>query len=134
MNAQIDFLPAITECRYCQSDVVCITSKEFYGKDYGTYVFKCANCDAYVGTHRGTKIPLGTLANKELRNLRLQAHKVFDPCWKKGHMKRHSAYRRLSEFMGTERKDTHIAMFDEAQCRRLISGFRKFVLTGGKQS
>ncbi|MBY9081032.1 hypothetical protein KIH86_23040 [Paenibacillus sp. HN-1] len=78
-------------------------------------------------------MPLGTLATKELRELRRQAHSIFDPLWKDGHMLRHSAYRRLSEFMGTDRKETHIAMFNEEQCRRIIAGFRKFVLAGGKK-
>lgn len=132
MNAKIDMLPEITECRYCGNEVICVTSKEFYGRDYGAHVYRCTSCDAYVGTHRGTTIPLGTLANKELRDLRQMAHRVFDPCWKNGHMKRVSAYRRLSEFMGTDRKDTHIAMFDEEQCRKLIKGFKRFVLTGGE--
>jgi hypothetical protein len=96
-------------------------------------VFKCTGCEAYVGTHRETKIPLGTLATKELRELRKQAHATLDPMWKDGHMLRHSAYRRLSEFMGTDRKETHIAMFDEVQCRKVISGFRRFVLAGKRK-
>lgn len=123
----IDVIPPITRCRYCNADVICVSTLEFYGRDYGAHVYKCTGCEAYVGTHKGTQIPLGTLATKELRNLRKQAHAVFDPVWKDGHMLRYSAYRRLSEFMGTSRKDTHIAMFNEDQCRRLITGFRKFV-------
>ncbi|ASA22025.1 zinc-finger-containing protein [Paenibacillus donghaensis] len=117
-------------CRYCGGKVICISTKAFYGRDYGAHVYKCTGCDAYVGTHKGTKNPLGTLANKELRELRKKAHEVFDPCWKDKHMQRKSAYRRLKEFMGTAREDTHIAMFDEDQCRRVIAGFKRFVLTG----
>lgn len=120
----------IDKCRYCGSQVICITTKQFYGRDYGAHVYKCTGCDAYVGTHKGTKHPLGTLANKELRELRQKAHAVFDPCWKDKHMKRKSAYSRLQEFMGSEREVTHIAMFDEAQCRKVIAGFKKYVLTG----
>lgn len=120
----------IESCSYCGSQVVCVSTKEFYGRDYGAHVYKCTGCDAYVGTHKGTKNPLGTLANKELRELRMKAHAVFDPCWKNKHMQRKSAYRRLQDFMGTERELTHIAMFNEEQCRKVIEGFKRFVITG----
>ncbi|MFB5268120.1 zinc-finger-containing protein [Paenibacillus enshidis] len=37
---------------------------------------------AYVGVHDGTDIPLGRLANRELRELKKQCHALFDPVWK----------------------------------------------------
>lgn len=103
----IDVIPPITCCRYCNAAVVCVSTLEFYGRDSGAHVYKCTGCDAYVGTHKGTRIPLGTLVNKELRELRRQAHTIFDPMWKDGLILRHSAFRRLSEFMGTGRKETY---------------------------
>ncbi|RKN75029.1 zinc-finger-containing protein [Paenibacillus ginsengarvi] len=39
-----------------------------YGREYGNgRCYKCTNFDAYVGVHTGTMIPLGRLANSELR-------------------------------------------------------------------
>lgn len=110
-----------------------MTTLQFYGRDYGAHVYSCTGCGAYVGTHKGTKHPLGTLATKELRELRKQAHAVFDPYWKGKHMSRKTAYRRLQDFMGTPKELTHIAMFDEDQCRKVISGFKRFVLTRGRE-
>lgn len=40
--------------------------------------FRYPEYDAYVYTQSGTTVPLGTLANGELRPLRRQAHQQFD--------------------------------------------------------
>ncbi|KAF6578311.1 hypothetical protein G9G54_13625 [Paenibacillus sp. EKM212P] len=120
----------IEKCNYCGSQVICVSTKEFYGRDYGGNIWKCTSCDAYVGTHKGSKVPLGTLANKELRQLRNQAHALFDPYWRKGRMSRHGAYRKLSEFMNLPKAETHIGMFDVDKCRKLINGFADFIEKG----
>jgi hypothetical protein len=46
-------------------------------------IWLCAPCNAYVGTHENSpdNKPLGTLADPELRQLRMQCHKLFDSCW-----------------------------------------------------
>lgn len=115
-------------CPYCGKPARFMTSQEFYGKDYGTNLYSCQPCDARIGTHERTAKPLGTLAKPELRKLRMEAHKLFDPLWKpnykgngKRRMSRKQAYSWLTDTMGIERDDAHIGMFNEAQCRRLIS-------------
>jgi hypothetical protein len=43
----------------------------------------CAPCDAYVGTHSGTTVALGTLAKAPLRRARRKLHDLLlDPLWK----------------------------------------------------
>lgn len=68
------------ECPYCTGPVGFTTSKLFYGNDYGINIYVCYPCDAYVGTHGKGKTPKGTLANKQLRSLRMIAHSIFDHC------------------------------------------------------
>ena len=115
-------------CPYCGNSAKFMTSKEFYGRDYGTNLYVCRPCDARIGTHERTANALGTLAKAELRELRRVAHSLFDPLWRgvkgKGdtsRVSRKEAYKWLYETMGVSKEDGHIAKFDEEQCRQLIA-------------
>lgn len=106
-------------CPYCCRPAELVDSAVIYGTSYGM-IWLCRPCDAYVGVHRGTETPLGTLANAQLRALRRRAHAFFDRMWKNGGMTRGAAYRRLSEVMGMTKEEAHIGKFDAVQCRVLI--------------
>jgi len=111
-------------CGYCGARSVLRDSAVIYGGvSYGP-VYICGNyptCNAYVGTHRGTTKPLGSLANGELRWLRKVCHAAFDPIWRTGRMKRKEAYRWMREALELDEDEAHIAMFDEVKCRRLLA-------------
>ncbi len=80
--------------------------------------YYCKPCDAYVGCHNNSKKPLGTLANKELRQWRIKAHEVIDPLWgRKGHYARRTIYIRLKEAFG---KEIHVGSSDIEQCKEII--------------
>lgn len=113
-------------CNYCGKLAEYIDSKEIYGKSYGM-IYICRPCDAYVGVHEGTTKPKGKLANLNLRRLRIRAHKEFDTIWKEGEYKgrRNDAYTWLANKMNLKKQDTHIGMFNENQCRKVISIMRK---------
>lgn len=120
---QIDRLPIPKICRYCGNEVVFTSNAEIYGREYGNgKCYLCRRCRAFVGAHTGTIIPLGTLANDELRNARKQAHNEFDKLWKgpTRRMTRYNAYRWLSKEMNLKRKDTHIALFEVEQCQKVV--------------
>ncbi|MBN8200511.1 zinc-finger-containing protein [Bacillus sp. NTK034] len=104
-------------CPYCGNEAKFLTTKEFYGKDYGTNVYSCKPCNAYVGTHGRSKTPLGTMANPKLRSLRKCAHSLFDPLWKskKKQMSRTSAYVWMQKAMNLPAEKAHIGMFNEEQ-------------------
>ena len=109
-------------CPYCAKQAILSDSSTIYGKDYGK-VYLCINypaCDAFVGVHKGTDKPLGTLANSELRDLRKKAHKLFDSIWHEREMSRKDAYSWLASEMGLSKTKTHIAMFNESQCQQVI--------------
>lgn len=115
-------------CPYCGKEPNFMSSKEFYGKDYGSNIYVCLPCDAYVGTHGKTKTPLGTLANKNLRIMRKRAHKSFDPLWKSKRMNRSQAYKWMAEVMNLPSKKAHIGMFNERQCFKLLKHIREISL------
>lgn len=120
---QIDLIPIPKKCRYCGSSVVFTSNAEIYGKEYGNgKCYLCRNCKAFVGVHTGTNIPLGTLANDELRKARKQAHNLFDKLWKEPTriMTRFNAYKWLSKKMNLKQSDTHIALFEIEQCKTVI--------------
>lgn len=113
------------KCPYCGEKAVYMTSKEFYGKDYGTSMYVCKPCDARVGTHGRSERALGTMANKELRELRMQCHSQIDPYWKTRTYSRASVYSRLQEVLGITKDEAHIGLFDEERCRLLLDAIKR---------
>lgn len=114
-----DALPIPTNCRYCQGQVKFLNNLHIYGTSFGNwpYVYVCAQCDAYVGVHPNTKIPLGTLANSSLRKARKKAKDAFNPIWMSSQMNRSQAYQWLAEQMGIEPSKCHFGWFEENQCK-----------------
>ena len=49
-------------------------------------------CNSYVAAHRSTLLPMGSLADAELRHKRIQAHRAFDRLWRSGLMSKKEAY------------------------------------------
>lgn len=114
-------------CPYCTAEAKLVGGSFIYPHrpDLAHKKFwLCAGCDAYVGTHKYSKDhkPLGRLANKELRALKAEAHKLFDKAWKEDPaFSRTEAYAQMSELMGIPRKECHIGYFDIEECNQLIN-------------
>ncbi len=114
-------LPVPTECRYCKAPVALSNNSRIYGRSYGTWpwVYHCTKCDSHVGTHPGTDIPLGTLADAPLRKHRSAFKDTFNPLWVNslgGRWSRTKAYTWLAGVMKIPVHQCHGAWFDEAQC------------------
>ncbi len=108
-------------CPYCGNSTKLVEDSRIYGRSYGAKCYICEPCGAWVGCHKGTDKALGRIANKELRELKHQAHEAFDPLWKEGYLPRTAAYEVLSAVFGLPTEQTHIGMFDEDMCRKVIS-------------
>ena len=108
-------------CPYCKTEANWVENKEIYGRNYGkSYMcWLCPKCEAYVGCHNNTREPLGTLANKELREWRIKAHEVIDVYWKELDYTRKQVYDILREYYGC---DIHVAEADIDMCKDLIMG------------
>ena len=109
-------------CPYCGRLATYVDSEVVYGRSYGM-IYLCSPCDAYVGVHKRTNTPLGRLANAELRKWKKLAHAYFDPLWQFGRLKgrRGDAYKWLAEKMKLHISETHIGLFDVAQCQQVVS-------------
>lgn len=111
-------------CNYCGKRTRFVDSTIVYGRSYGM-IYYCPDCRAWVGVHKGTDVPLGRLADAELRKAKMAAHAAFDVIWRRRRTTRKKAYKWLSEQMGLPAEKTHIGMFDVAQCERVIALCRK---------
>lgn len=115
-----------SQCPYCGGKTEYVDSCCIYGRSYGM-VYLCRPCDAYCGVHAGTDVALGRLANKELRELKKQAHTFFDPIWKHGRMGRNQAYKWLAGILSIPKNECHIGMFDEILCRRAVGACKQLI-------
>lgn len=106
-------------CNYCGKPAEYVDSTVVYGSSYGM-IYYCKPCNAWVGVHKGSSSPLGTLANAELRACRRKAHGMFDRIWRRRWMSRSKAYAWLAVQMGLTLEETHIGMFSVEQCRKVI--------------
>ena len=113
-------------CPYCGETSRLTTGREVYpGRNrrelHGKYFYVCTPCDARVGCHMNTIIPLGGLADAQLRAARTAAHRAFDTKWQCGTMTRTQAYNWLAKQLGTDSKQCHIGMFDVETCQRVVA-------------
>ena len=108
-------------CPYCGHPPSLISTD--FGKRW-----ECNLCDARVGVHKGTEIPLGSLANRALREKRKELHEYFDQMWrfaqaKRGiekHEARNAAYKWLANEMDMPQVECHIGMMDLEECMMAI--------------
>lgn len=111
-------------CDYCGKAAVLVSGDAIYPHrpDLNHLQFwVCKPCDARVGCHPNTGgIPLGSLANAELRKARNKAHNCFDPLWREGEMTRGQAYQWLSEQLGLPKSKCHIGQFDTYTCTKVV--------------
>lgn len=112
-------------CPYCQRDAELVTGDDVYpGRPdlHDRRFWVCTPCDARVGCHRtgdGT-VPMGRLADDELRRARVAAHLAFDSMWRSERFGRDQGYRWLAGQLGIDTKACHIAMMDVETCRRVV--------------
>ena len=85
------------KCPYCGARAFLRPASVVYGERAapGSKLYVCGNypaCDSYVAAHRTSQLPMGTLADKQLRRERQAAHAVFNQLWKSGLMSKRQAY------------------------------------------
>lgn len=114
-------------CDYCQQPAQLVNGEAIYPHRPDLYhlrFWQCVPCGAWVGCHKGTKRPLGRLANAELRTAKIAAHVAFDQLWKRttpaGCYSRTGAYKWLAGQLGITVERCHIGMFNVAQCERVV--------------
>ncbi len=125
------FNASTMRCPYCGSTVVYRSADGIYrdnSKD--TMLYVCSHypeCDSYVRVHAGTNIPVGSLANHELRTLRRTAHQYFDKLYLSGYMSKQDAYQWLADIIQAPMSEAHIGHLSEYYCKQVIEQSRKLL-------
>lgn len=111
-------------CPYCGNHTVLRSADGIYrDNSRNEMLYVCKNypaCDAYVRVQKGSRIPLGVMANRALRELRAEAHRHFDKLHKQGYMSKPDAYEWLSGILGVPLREAHIGYLGELSCKLVI--------------
>lgn len=128
------------KCPYCGSKAVYRPASMVYGKltkDRDAHLYVCSRwpaCDSYVNAHKKSRQPMGTLANGNLRHQRIMAHKALSDLQKYRGMDTWAAYLWLQMNLNLSPEQTHIGMFSEEMCGRVISICRKALEAGSPRA
>ena len=121
------------KCPYCGSPVVLRSADGIYKDNKNnTKLYVCSRypaCDAYVRTHFGTDLPVGSMADHRLRTLRRQAHQHFDQLYKSGLglMSKQEAYHLLASIIQAPLSHAHIGYLGEYYCNVVIEAASKLL-------
>ncbi|MBE7723986.1 MAG: hypothetical protein E7244_05935 [Enterocloster citroniae] len=121
-----DNTPKPPICPYCGRRSVLRPAEYVYGDhtiSAGSLLYVCSaypECRAYVGVHEGSRRPKGTLADSELRNKRIRAHRAMDALVRAGCMNRDGVYIWLSSRLNLPYEETHIGYFSDYLCEQTI--------------
>lgn len=112
----VDLFPTV--CNICGGKVIYTKNSIVYGRELGSgYCYYCEQCGAYVGTHKPRpKEALGILADKEMRELKIKAHSLFD---KLQGTKTHK-YKWLAKQMNIMESQCHFGYMDKEQLLKAI--------------
>jgi len=114
----------IVLCSHCCGPAEYCNNKEIYGQSYGAWpmVWLCRQCNAYVGCHKNSITPLGTLANAETRDWRKRAKEPFlELVATRFNNNRTTAYKWLAEQMGIDSAECHFGMFNVERCKLALA-------------
>lgn len=115
--------PITFYCDYCSSTA---SFKKFdtLNRRHGSYGYICdGGCDASVGFHEGDKMPLGSLANSDLRLYRQKNFVLLLQYEKRAKLGRKAAYKNIATAMGLEyyqAKITRLSLQDSAKFEQCI--------------
>jgi hypothetical protein len=121
-------------CPYCNKATKYVNDSRVYGRSYGSYVYVCFPCKAWVGVHKNTRVSLGRVSKEKLRELKMKAHNRFDLIWKEmmlfrisKQVARCTAYEYMAEKMGIDVKECHVGYFDDKQCIKFIELTKEYL-------
>ena len=118
-------------CPYCGASITLRSADGIYrDNSSGTMLYVCSRypaCDAYVRVLPGTKTPIGSMANGDLRALRREAHRHFDLLYQTGLMTRSEAYSWLAAMLQAPLSQAHIGHLGEYYCKQVIEESKRML-------
>ena len=129
----VQTIPGIwsNRCPYCGSSIVLRSAEGIYKEnDSNTMLYVCSRypvCDAYIRIKPGTRTPVGSMADGNLRALRREAHRHFDRLHLAGLMSRKEAYEWLAAILQAPLAQAHIGYLGEYYCRQVIEESKRLI-------
>ena len=114
------------KCPYCHAHASLRPASLVYGstpQTSGKFLYVCDRwpaCNAYVSAHERTLLPMGTLANGDLRHKRILAHRALKKLQQDCHMEKWEVYIWLQSKLGLNDRQAHIGMFSDGMCDEVI--------------
>lgn len=114
------------KCPYCHANATLRPASTVYGQNkrsQGKYLYVCDRwpaCDAYVSAHAHSHLPMGTLANGNLRHKRILAHRALQQLCENRHMGKREVYIWLQAKLGLSEHQAHIGQFSDWMCDEVI--------------
>ncbi len=109
-------------CHCCSGPVKLTNNRDIYnGHSFGDwpYVYRCTQCQAYVGLHPDTDLPLGLMAGRATVSARKDAKGVFQRLTRERFGNdRNAAYAWLAKALGIAPSICHFGMFGQEQAER----------------
>ena len=141
MKALLDAkLIPLVECPYCHQKAELVGGAKIYPHRADLYRLKfwlCEPCKAYVGCHQASRhnkfnptVPLGRLADGQLRKAKSAAHLTFDRIWKEGYKTRTDAYAWLAAQLEIKVENCHIGEFDVDMCNKVQGACASYWMIG----
>ena len=118
--------PIQIKCPYCGAIAVLRPASYVYGAsltEKGRHLYLCSNwpaCDAYVSAHDRTHLPMGVLANGDLRHKRILAHQALRQLQQSRNMEKWEVYIWLQAKLGLNEHQAHIGQFSDWMCDEVI--------------
>lgn len=83
------------DCRFCGSPLELVSKQVVYpAAPAKTMIYRCNRdaCDSYISCREGTDIAIGSVANRDTRLARREAHASINTLVDSGRMNKHEAY------------------------------------------
>lgn len=121
------------KCPYCGGKAILRPASYVYGTamiEKGRHLYLCTNwpaCDSYVSAHKSSLLPMGTLANGDLRHKRILAHRALAEYQRCHYMDKWAVYLWLQMQLGLSSEETHVGQFSAEQCEQVIKLCRQSI-------
>ncbi|MCE9968436.1 zinc-finger-containing protein [Aeromonas taiwanensis] len=118
------------DCRYCGAPLELVRKQVVYPAALAkAMIYRCNRdaCDSYVSCREGTDIAIGSVANRETRLARREAHASINTLIDSGRMNKHEAYAWMQHLLSLPYTRRGIGWLDEHECKVVIREVREIM-------
>ncbi|HAT2250347.1 MULTISPECIES: zinc-finger-containing protein [Aeromonas] len=118
------------DCRFCGSPLELVSKQVVYpAAPAKTMIYRCNRdaCDSYISCREGTDIAIGSVANRDTRLARREAHASINTLVDSGRMNKHEAYAWMQHLLSLPYTRRGIGWLDEHECKVVVREVREIL-------